>query len=215
MTGDTEGAFPIPSLPLKGNKECENSRKHLWTHSLCGFWVSPPSSTCCSPAFGAGVWDEPSCRLPGPPFLSWGMVTHVALLALGRVHESCVVLGRCVLRVGSSRMIQTRRSPQPSPEARKNSHFWSCQLQTAGSEWAPKISLQLQSSTWRILFPAVSGSVFFLPSLLNHRKWEKSFSQDGLHAWQQQNYGLRVPERCFFCFFHPITGVVMGKSLHP
>lgn len=82
MTGDTEGAFPIPSLPLKGNKECENTRKHLWTHSLCGFWVSPPSSTRCSPAFRAGVWDEPSCRLPGPPFLSWGMVTHVALLAL-------------------------------------------------------------------------------------------------------------------------------------
>lgn len=44
MRGDTEGAFPIPSLPLKGNKESENTRKHLWTHSLCGFWVSPPSS---------------------------------------------------------------------------------------------------------------------------------------------------------------------------
>lgn len=41
MRGDMEGAFPIPSLPLKGNKELSNTRQHLWTHSLCGFWVSP------------------------------------------------------------------------------------------------------------------------------------------------------------------------------
>lgn len=80
----------------------------------------------------------------------------------------------CV-EVGLSQMIQIR-SPQPSPEARKNSHLWSHQLQTACLGWAPKISLQLQSSTWRILFPAVFGSVVFFQSLLNHRKWEKSFS---------------------------------------
>lgn len=98
MTGDTEGAFPIPSLPLKGNKESENTRKHLWMHSLCGFWVSAPSSTCCSPAFGAGVWDEPSCHLPGAtlPFLGDGGTCGT----FGRVHKGYVVLGRRVLRWG-------------------------------------------------------------------------------------------------------------------
>lgn len=54
MRGDTEGAFPIPSLPLKGNKESENTRKHLWTHRLCGFWVSPPSSTSLLPCLWGG-----------------------------------------------------------------------------------------------------------------------------------------------------------------
>lgn len=92
MRGDTEGAFPIPSLPLKGNKESENTRKHLWTHSLCGFWVSPPSGTLLLPCLwgdsGAG---EPSAGSrvfvlrfgmsraavsPWPSFLSWRMVTR-------------------------------------------------------------------------------------------------------------------------------------------
>lgn len=60
MRGDTEGAFPIPSLPLKGNKESENTRKHLWTQSLCGFWVSPPSSMLLLPCLqGGGEAGEP------------------------------------------------------------------------------------------------------------------------------------------------------------
>lgn len=45
-------------------------------------------------------------------------------------------------------------------EGRKNSHIWSSQQQPACSEWAPKISLQLQSSTWT--FVSSSAWICFL-----------------------------------------------------
>jgi len=95
MRGDTEGAFPIPSLPLKGNKESENTRKHLWTHSLCGFWVSPPSTLPLLPSlrggsgagepggggrvFVLGFGKSQAALSPWPPFLSWGTVVRGTL----------------------------------------------------------------------------------------------------------------------------------------
>lgn len=122
MRGDMEGAFPIPSLPLKGNKESENTRKHLWTHSLCGFWVSPPGSTPLLPCLrGGGGAGEPgggsrvfvlgfgmgqAAVSPWPPFLSWRRVTR-GTLGPGR---ACVVQGLCGVEVGLSQLVQTRRN---------------------------------------------------------------------------------------------------------
>ena len=135
MRGDMEGAFPIPSLPLKGNKESENTRKHLWTHSLCGFWVSPPSSLLLLPGLrgGAGAGEpgggsrvfmlgfgmSQAAVSPRLPFLSWRTVTR-GTLGPGR---ACVARGLCGVRevrveVGLSRTIQTRRSSWPPPGAR-------------------------------------------------------------------------------------------------
>lgn len=134
MRGDMEGAFPIPSLPLKGNKESENTRKHLWTHSLCGFWVSPPSSVLLLPClWGGGRAGEAggsSCVFvlgfgmsqaaisPWLPFLSWRTVI-CGTLSPGR---ACVARGLCSVRevrveVGLSQLIQTRRSSWPPPGA--------------------------------------------------------------------------------------------------
>lgn len=159
MTGDTEGAFPIPSLPLKGNKESENTRKHLWTHSLCGFWVSPPSSTRCSPAFGAGVWDEPSCRLPGAalPFPGDGDTRGTfwqGARGLCGVRELCV-------EVGLSRMIQTRRSPRKAGKTATSGAASCSQRAQSGLQK----SVSSCSPARGLLFPAVPGSVSFFPSL--------------------------------------------------
>lgn len=109
-------------------------------------------------------------------------------------------------------MIQTRRSPQPPPEARKNSHLWSCQLQTACSEWAPKISLQLQSSTWRVLFQQYLDLFSFTQV--------SSITENGRALSPEMDYVLgssrtMVPGCQKGVFSFPITSVVMGKSLHP
>lgn len=107
-------------------------------------------------------------------------------------------------------MIQTRRSPQPPPGARKKQP----PLEPPALHSMLRVGSKNQSpAAVQHTENFVSSSIwicFIFPSLLNHRKWKKSFSQDGLYAWQQQNYGLRLPERCFFL---AITGVVMGKSL--
>lgn len=167
MRGDSKGAFPIPSLPLKGNKESENTRKHLWMQSLCGFWVSPPSSVPLLPCLWggagaaewwlpAGVWDERSCRLPPwlPSHLGGEQVAPSSLVGLVWC-EGCVVS-----RWGCPGQSKPGGAHSHSLEPGKTLVSGAASCRQCFWSGAPKISLQLQSRTWRILFPLVPGSVF-------------------------------------------------------
>lgn len=173
MRGDTEGAFPIPSLPLKGNKESENTRKHLWTQSLCGFWVSP------SPAFGGGgEAGEPrgghrvlvsgfgmrqGAVSPRPPFPGGRRHTWRPRPR----HEGCAALGRCLWRWGWSK---AGRAPGHPPEPVKTATSAASSCRQSSENRAPKSVSTPGLGNGKFCSHQYLGSVFFFPSLLSHRK---------------------------------------------